>query len=208
MATVPKSITRLIDLLKRLPGIGPRSAERLTYHLLRMQKEDVKQLADALIAIKEKVRTCNECYNFSDSDLCSICSDSSRSHLQIMIVEEPLDVTALEKTMRFKGVYHVLGGVIDPIAGIGTDEIRINELVARIKKALEQNSKNQLEIIIATNPSTEGEMTAVIIRKILRKEFGDDLNITRIARGLPVGGDVDYADPITLMRSLEGRTQY
>ncbi len=208
MAAVPKSITRLIDLLKRLPGIGPRSAERLTYHLLRMQKEDVLQLADALIAIKEEVKTCRECYNFADTELCPICSDTSRTHLQIMVVEEPLDVTALEKTMRFKGVYHVLGGVIDPIAGIGTDEIRINELVERIKKARLNDSSGDLEVIIATNPSTEGEMTAVIIRKILRKEFGEELNITRIARGLPVGGDVDYADPITLMRSLEGRTKY
>jgi recombination protein RecR len=208
MSTIPKSLTTLIDRLHRLPGIGPRSAERLTYHLLRGSSEDAAELARALLAIHQEVKICANCYNFTEEELCGVCRDASREKHQIMVVEEPLDVVAIEKTGRYRGVFHVLGGVIDPIRGIGADEIRVNELTKRIETIKNQSLPDAIEIILATNPSTEGETTAVVIRKVLRETFGDVLTITRIARGLPVGGDIDYADPVTLLRSLEGRMEY
>lgn len=203
MNTVPSTVVDLVDRLRRLPGIGPRSAERLAYHLLRAPKEDVQVLIGLITKLKEQVGFCSRCFNISESELCLICSDLNRRLDQIIVVEDVLDVMAIEKSGRFTGQYHVLGGVIDPLRGIGPEELRINELVKRV------GDLEQFEIILATNPSTEGETTAIYLRKLLRDLHPDEkFKITRIARGLPVGADVEYADPVTLSRSLEGRTNF
>lgn len=203
-----KPVTEVITSLQRLPGIGPRSAERLTYFLLRMPESEVSRLADALKELKTKTFTCEECFNVSEDKFCPICLDSGRDRGVLLIVEEPLDVIALEKTAKFKGIYHVLGGVIDPVSGIGPEELRIRELLDRISQ-LTGSKEGVLEIILATNPSTEGETTAIYLKKILTEQYSPEkIRLTRIARGLPVGGDLEYADPLTLSRALEDRVNY
>jgi recombination protein RecR len=198
---------KLINSLQKLPSIGPRSAERLAYFMLKMPNEEVFSLAEALTDLKNKVHFCKDCFNITSEELCDICGDPVRDRAIIMVVEEPLDVLALEKTGKYKGIYHVLGGVVDPIKGIGVEEIRVKELLDRLRTLARDDEA--LEIILATNPSTEGETTAVYIKKLIENEnLGEKIRVTRIARGLPIGADLEYADPMTLMRSLEGRRDY
>lgn len=189
-------IAKLIEEFSKLPGIGKRSAERLAFHILKMPKENVERFAKTLVDAKEKIRFCPECQSLTDAVPCSICSDVKRDKTVICVVENPKDVIAMEKTKEFSGVYHVLHGVISPIDGIGPDDIKIKELLLRTK------DNNVREIIMATNPSIEGEATAMYISNLF-KNFG--IKVTRIAHGLPVGGELEYADEITLTRALEGR---
>jgi len=199
---LPPSVTRLIDAFSQLPGIGPKSASRLAYFLLRQPADVTSELSEALRELKARTRLCSNCYNITESDPCGICSDSSRDTGLICVVEEPLDVAAIERSRAFKGVYHVLHGVISPINGIGPDDIKLNELLRRVTKV----DSNVREVILATNPTVEGEQTAAFIqRKLLQAQ--PKLGISRLARGLPVGGDLEYADEITLSRALEGRQQ-
>ena len=205
---IAKPIARIIESLQSLPGIGPRSAERLAYYLWREPEEEVNKLADALRDLKANTFSCKECFNLAEGELCWVCNDPARNGRVILVVEEPLDVMALERTGKYTGVYHVLGGVIDPIRGIGPDELRVYELMDRVDRKLKEDG-DTLEIILATNPSTEGETSAIYLRKILQERFPSaPLKVTRIARGLPVGGDLEFADPMTLSRSLEGRIDY
>lgn len=199
MQLIPRPVERLIEEFGKLPGIGPRSAERLTFFLLRDSRGHHEQLGQALIELRENIRLCEQCHNLTDQTLCAICSNTGRDSHIIAIVEEPLDVIALEKTSMFKGRYHVLGGVISPIDGVGPDQLTISSLLDRIKR------QAITEIILATNPSTEGETTALYIRRQLESS---DLKVTRLARGLPVGGDLEYADQITLGRALQGRQAF
>ena len=189
-------IAKLIEEFSKLPGIGKRSAERLAFHVLKMPKENVERFSKTLIDAKEKIRFCPECQSLTDTVPCSICSDAKRDKTVICVVENPKDVIAMEKTKEFSGVYHVLHGVISPIDGIGPDDIKIKELLLRTK------DNNVREIIMATNPSIEGEATAMYISNLF-KNFG--IKVTRIAHGIPVGGELEYADEITLTRALEGR---
>lgn len=197
-------MTRLIDALMQLPGIGPKSASRLAYYLLRSPAELSLQLADALRDLKAHTRLCTVCFNITESDPCPVCSDPSRDHSVICVVEEPLDVMAIERAKVYRGAYHVLHGVISPINGVGPEDLKINELLARLRRAGD-NGQPVREVILATNPTVEGEMTAAFIQ---RKLTGLDVRVTRLARGLPVGGDLEYADEVTLSRALEGRQQF
>ena len=198
MSILPKSIQNLIEAFERLPGIGPKTAQRLTFYLLHAPKEEAAALAKAAVEMREKTVICSTCFNIGEEDPCSICSDSSRDQTIIMIVENPLDVLALEKA-NYKGLYHVLHGVISPLENIGPDEIHIRELLPRLK---EETVK---ELILATNPTMEGEATAMYIQRLISL-LG--VKVTRIARGLPVGSDLEYADETTLSRALEGRKEY
>lgn len=199
MQLIPASVQRLIDELARLPGIGPRTAERLTFYLVRSEAEDSVRLGRALTELRQSLKHCPQCYNLTDRDDCPICTNPSRQNELIAVVEEPLDVVAVEKTGMFRGLYHVLGGVISPIDGIGPDQLQIASLLKRIK------DQNITEIILATNPSTEGEATAMYIKRALA---GSNVLVTRLARGLPVGGDLEYADQVTLGRALQGRQKF
>lgn len=198
MATIPKVVRDLIEAFERLPGIGPKSAQRLTYYLLHAPKEEAQALAEAAISLKEKTVLCSACFNISETDPCEIDSDPIRDKTIIAIVEDPLDVLALERA-NFKGLYHVLHGVIAPLENIGPEELKIKELLPRLK------SGQVTELIVATNPTMEGEATAMYIERLI-KPLG--VKVTRIARGLPVGGDLEYADETTLSRALEGRKEY
>ena len=201
--TLPPSVVRLIDAFAQLPGIGPKSASRLAYYLLRAPAEISLTLADALRDLKTHTRLCSVCLNITERDPCEICSDPARDQSLICVVEEPLDVVAIERSRSFTGVYHVLHGVISPMNGVGPDDLRLRELLGRIERS---NATGQpvREVILATNPTLEGENTASFIQ---RKLAGTGVRVTRLARGLPVGGDLEYADEITLSRALEGRQQ-
>lgn len=199
--SLPPSVTRLIEALSQLPGIGPKSASRLAFFLLRSPAEMSLALADALRDLKARTRLCLTCFNITESDPCPICADVSRDHGLICVVEEPLDVAAIERSRAYRGVYHVLHGVISPINGVGPDDLRIDELIGRIRRSAEAGQPVR-EVILATNPTVEGEMTASFIQ---RKLAGLEVSVTRLARGLPVGGDLEYADEVTLSRALEGR---
>lgn len=190
------AIQDLIDELGRLPGVGPKSAQRIAFHVLSADPIDVKRLAAALQRVKDLVRFCETCFNVSESEQCRICRDPRRHDDAICVVEEPKDVVAIEKTGEFRGRYHVLGGAINPLEGIGPDHLRIRELMGRLV------SGEVKEMILATDPNTEGEATATYLA-LLVKPMG--LNVTRLASGLPVGGDLEYADEITLGRAFEGR---
>lgn len=190
------AIQDLIDELGRLPGIGPKSAQRLAFHILQADTADVGRLADVLRRVKEQVRFCGTCYNVAESEQCRICRDARRTDEIICVVEEPKDVVAIEKTGEFRGRYHVLGGAINPLEGIGPDSLKIRELMARLSTA------EVKELILATDPNTEGEATATYLA-LLVKPMG--ITVTRLASGLPVGGDLEYADEITLGRAFEGR---
>ncbi len=198
MAKVPKPVQNLIEAFERLPGIGPKTAERLTFYLLHAPKEESEMLAKSAIEMKEKTVICKTCFNIGEDTPCYICADSSRDQSIIMVVENPLDVLALEKA-NFKGMYHVLHGVISPLENIGPDELHIRELLPRLKDGKVK------ELILATNPTMEGEATAMYIQRLI-SSLG--VKITRIARGLPVGSDIEYADETTLSRALEGRNEY
>lgn len=198
MSITAKPITRVVDELSRLPGIGPKTAQRLTYFLLRAPAEQAESLAEAVLELKRNVVLCAQCFNISDRSPCEICSNPDRDTSRICVVEEPLDVVALERTGQYKGSYHVLHGAISPIEGIGPDELKIRELLHRI------GSTEVEEVILATNPNLEGDATAMYLTRLLQP-FG--ITVTRLARGLPVGGDLEYADEITLSNALAGRSQ-
>ncbi|HWP47114.1 MAG TPA: recombination mediator RecR [Candidatus Limnocylindrales bacterium] len=198
VARYTESVAKLIDELVKLPGIGEKTAQRLTFFLLKMPVEDVRRLAKALIDLKEKIGYCSECGNLTEKELCNICSDPRRDRKVICVVEEPNDLLAIEKTGGYKGVYHVLMGSLSPLEGVGPDDIQIKSLLNRIQR----ESRN--EIILATNPNVEGEATAMYISRLL-KPLG--IKITRIAHGIPVGGDLEYADEVTMARALEGRRE-
>jgi len=194
-------VARLIEAFNRLPGIGPKTAQRLTYHLLRAPEAEARVLAAALVAVREEVVFCEQCFNISDQPVCPICRDGSRDQRRLCVVEEPLDVLALERTGEFRGRYHVLHGAISPIDGVGPDRLKIAELLARVEAAAAEGEPFQ-EVILATNPTLEGEATAMYIDERLDGQVG---SVTRIARGIPVGGDLEYADEVTLIRALQGR---
>jgi recombination protein RecR len=194
-------VARLIESFGRLPGIGPKTAQRLTYHLLRAPDAEARALAAALVDVRDKVVFCARCFNISDQELCAICRDPGRDQTRLCVVEEPLDVLALERTAEFKGLYHVLHGAISPIDGIGPERLRIRELLNRADEA-KRDDEPFVEVIIATNPTLEGEATAMYLNERLESVVG---SVTRIARGLPVGGDLEYADEVTLIRALQGR---
>ena len=189
-------IQHLIDELGRLPGVGPKGAQRIAFHLLAADPDDVRRLASALVEVTERVRFCKTCGNVAEAEECRICSDTRRDPTVICVVEEPKDVAAVEKIREFRGRYHVLGGAISPIEGIGPDELRIKELMVRLA------SGEVTEIILATDPNLEGEATATYLSRLLRPM---GLRVTRLASGLPVGGDLEYADEVTLGRAFEGR---
>lgn len=192
---LPAALEKLVDEFGKLPGIGPRTAERLAFYILKGDANSAEALAAALGQLHGSIQICQQCYNLSESELCAICNNPSRDTKTLAIVEEPLDVIALEKTNMFHGLYHVLGGVISPIDGVGPDQLSIKSLIKRVKNT------GVTELIIATNPTTEGEATALYIQKQLPAAT----TITRLARGLPIGSDLEYADQITLGRALEGR---
>lgn len=191
-------IARLIEELARLPGIGPKTAQRLAFHLLFALKEDVRSLAQAMTEARERVRNCSICCNLTDQDPCAICAHSNRDRTVICVVEQPRDVVAMERTREYKGLYHVLQGAIAPTEGVYPDDLRIRELLQRLGDGTVQ------EIILATDPNLEGEATAMYLARLLRPM---GLRVTRIARGLPVGGDLEYADEVTLSKALEGRRE-
>lgn len=195
---IPEPVTKLIEAFSRLPGVGPKTASRLTYYLLRAPDEMSLTLAEALNNLKSQTRFCSTCFNITVDDPCAICGDLQRDHKVIAVVEEPLDVLALERTGSFGGVYHVLHGAISPVNGIGPDELRIRELVRRV------NEGNVLEVIVATNPGLEGDATAMYIQRELVPQ---GVKLTRLARGLPMGGDLEYVDSVTLTRALQGRNE-
>lgn len=197
MRGLAKPVARLVEELSRLPGIGPKTASRLTFYLLRAPKEQVKALSQAIGELKEKIVTCEICYNVTEESPCDICRDEERDRSLLCVVEEPLDVIAIERT-GYKGLYHVLGGVISPVEGIGPENLKIAQLLRRLE------SEPVKEVILATNPSLEGESTAIYIRRLLSSS---PIKVTRIAHGLPVGGDLEYADQVTLTRALEGRRE-
>jgi recombination protein RecR len=198
---VIEPVARLIEAFARLPGIGPKTAQRLTYHLLRAPDAEARTLAGALVAVRDQVVFCDTCFNISDQPLCPICRDPGRDQSRLCVVEEPLDVLAIERTGEFKGRYHVLHGAISPIDGIGPDRLHVRELLERADEAARDGSPF-VEIIMATNPTLEGEATAMYLAERLEAVVG---SVTRIARGLPVGGDLEYADEVTLIRSFQGR---
>ncbi|MFQ5824096.1 MAG: recombination mediator RecR [bacterium] len=189
------SVEKAISELTKLPGIGRKSAQRLVFYLLKISKDEVQKLADALVAIKEKVKFCSVCFNITEKDPCYICDSEQRDRSILCVVEEANDVLALEKTGEYKGLYQVLGGALSPLDGIGPDDLHIKELMSRLNSSID-------EVIIATNPNTEGEATALYLEKLIKPL---KIKVTRIARGIPVGGDLEYADEITLTRALEGR---
>ena len=191
-------VQSLIDELGRLPGIGPKSAQRIAFHLLKVDAEDARRLARAISEAKERVSWCSRCFNYAEGDLCTFCRDERRDTHVVCVVEEPRDIVAIERTGEFKGRYHVLQGAISPIEGIGPEQLRVKELLARV------SDEGITEIILATNPNIEGEATAMYLARLL-KPVG--LRVTRIASGLPVGGDLEYADEVTLGRALEGRRE-
>jgi recombination protein RecR len=192
------AVQELIDELGRLPGIGPKSAQRIAFHILEADPADMQQLVQAITNVKERVKFCSICGNVSEEETCNICRDPRRDPTQICVVEESKDVVAIERTRSFRGRYHVLGGAINPIGGVGPNQLRMRELLTRLTDGQVQ------EIIIATDPNLEGEATATYVARLL-KDF--DINVTRLASGLPVGGDLEYADEVTLGRAFEGRRQ-
>ena len=197
MPTYAAPIQELIDSLGRLPGVGPKSAQRIAFYLLDADREEATRLSRAIIEVKDKVRFCERCFNVSEGELCTVCDDDRRDSSVLCVVEEPKDVVAVERTGTYSGRYHVLGGAIDHLRGIGPDRLRVRELVARI------GDENVTEVILCTNPNLEGEATALYLSRLLDLP---GLEVSRIASGLPVGGDLEYADELTLGRALEGRT--
>jgi recombination protein RecR len=203
-AKLPEPVQAMIDTFNRLPGIGPKMAGRLTFYLLQKSEYEINRFIGSLEGIKSGLQTCEQCGNISDQTLCSVCRETGRNEAQICVVEGPLDVVALERTNLFHGLYHVLGGVLSPMDGIGPDQLRITLLHTRLTKRV--HAKEATEIIMATNPSLEGEATASYLTQLFQPYVQENLvTITRIARGLPMGSDIEYADPTTLARALEGR---
>ena len=198
---IPKAITKLITSFEKLPGIGPKTAQRLTFYLLHVPQGELESFASALQDLKKETIMCSVCFTIAETDPCNICEDTTRDHSTICVVEQPLDVLALEKSGHYKGIYHVLNGRIDPLNNIGPDEIYAGQLLGRVK-----NELNIKEIILATNPTMEGEATAMYLNKQIKAQ-NQQISITRIGRGLPIGADLEYADDITLQRAMEGRRE-
>lgn len=198
MAYYPEPVARLIDALQRLPGIGPKTAQRLTFFLLKRPADEVRELSAALVAVKDAIIYCTTCFNVTDTDPCRMCADPARDDKTLCVVEEPNDLLAMERTGEYRGRYHVLLGALSPLDGIGPDDLKVRELLLRLEAGA------VLEVILATNPNVEGEATALYLAKLLRP-LG--MRLTRIARGLPVGGDLEYADQVTLSKALEGRRE-
>jgi recombination protein RecR len=198
MRYYPRPLGKLIEELERMPGIGPKSAQRLAFHILERPEDEARELADAIIEVKQKIRYCSQCFNFTDVDPCAVCSDERRDRSIICVVAEPRDVLAMENTGEYAGLYHVLQGLISPLDNVGPEQLRVAELLERVRAG------GVKEVIIATNPVVEGEATATYLAGIL-KPLGS--KVTRIALGLPVGGDLDYADQLTITRALQGRTE-
>jgi recombination protein RecR len=196
LGAAPAPVANLIDAFHKLPGIGPKSAQRLTYHMLRIPPEEALALAQAIIELKEKTVLCSVCQNVTESDPCNVCRDESRDRTLICVVEEPLDILAVERTNGFHGLYHVLHGVISPMDGVGPDDLKVHELLARLRGGA------VTEVIMATNPNLEGEATSMYISRLLTPM---GIRVTRLARGLPMGSDLEYADEVTLSRALENR---
>ena len=196
MSIYTPALQKLIDELGKLPGVGPKSAQRIAFHLIKLPEQDALSLANAIQEAKQKVRFCETCFNMSDEAICEICSDTQRDSSLVCVVEEPRDIVALERTREYKGLYHVLQGAINPIDGVGPEQLKIRELLERLKGNTLQ------EVILCTNPNIEGEATAMYIAKLI-EPLG--IQVSRIASGLPVGGDLEYADELTLGRALEGR---
>ena len=196
-----KPLGKLVAEFEKLPGIGPKSAQRLAFHILRVPEEEVKALAEALLAVKTQIKLCPVCFNYTDQERCDICSDVKRDPSVLCVVSEPRDVVAMEKTNEFRGLYHVLGGVISPMDGIEPDMLKIRELMARVGEG------EIKEVILATNPTIEGDTTSLYISRSLKTASGDDVRVTRIAHGMPVGGDMDYADQATLIQALQWRRE-
>lgn len=194
----PQPLAKLIDQLRRLPGVGPKSAQRLAFHLLHLPPEDALSLADAIVEARKKLTYCTQCFNLTESSLCEYCASEYRDRSVICVVQEPRDIAAIEKTREFKGLYHVLQGAISPMEGIGPDQIRIQELLKRLGENMVQ------ELILATSPNVEGEATAMYIARLV-KPLG--VKVTRIAHGMPVGGDLEYVDEVTLIKALENRRE-
>jgi recombination protein RecR len=198
MSAMPAALAALIEQLVRLPGVGPKTAQRLAFHMLKAPREDAAALAEALVALKDRTRLCQRCFNLCEAELCGVCLDARRDNALLCVVEEINDLLAIEKTREVRGLYHVLGGSLSPLDGRGPEQIRVKELQARLE------SSEVREVILATNPNVEGEATALYLLRVL-KPF--PLKVTRIARGLPMGGDLEYADEATLARALEGRRE-
>lgn len=196
---VAEPVARLIEEFNKLPGIGPKSAQRLTYYLLQAAEAEAKALAEAILAIKEKISLCSVCLNITDTDPCLICGNEERDRTKVCIVEEPLDILPLERTRKYKGLYHVLHGVIAPSEGVGPEKLKIKELLSRL------HNSSVTEVILATNPNLEGEVTAMYLHRLITP-LG--IRVTQLARGLPFGGDLEYADDVTLSRALEGRQEF
>ncbi|TML91378.1 MAG: recombination protein RecR [Actinobacteria bacterium] len=191
-------VQALIDELGRMPGVGPKSAQRIAFYLLKLPKEDAQRLAHAINEVKDRISFCTRCYNIAEGELCGLCLDERRDPTLVCVVEEPRDIVAVEKTQEFRGRYHVLQGAINPIEGVGPEQLRVKELLVRLDR------EGIVEVILCTNPNIEGEATAMYLARLL-KPLG--LKVTRIASGLPVGGDLEYADELTLGRALEGRRE-
>ncbi len=222
MTKLPTSLQKLINELSKLPGVGPKTAQRLAFYLLKKDNIDITNLSQSIANIKNGIIFCSVCHNMGESDPCSTCADPKRDHSLICVVEEPLDAQAIDKGGQFSGVFHILGGVLNPLEGAGPESLEIESLLSRIRgvgasfsrPVLEAGGQGQplqseiiKEVIIATNPSLEGETTAMHLSKVI-KAANPEVKITRIARGLPMGGDLEYADDITLMRAMEGRREY
>jgi recombination protein RecR len=191
-------IARLLEELERLPGIGPKSAQRLAFHILKGDDQSAQRLAEAIVEVKRLIHFCRQCFNFASEELCEYCADTGRDAASICVVEEPRDVVAIERTGEFRGLYHVLQGAISPMDGIGPEQLRVHELISRL------GDGSVTEVVIATNPNVEGETTALYLARLI-KPLG--IRVTRIASGLPVGGDLEYADEVTLGRALEARRE-
>jgi recombination protein RecR len=202
-SAIIEPVARLIEAFARLPGVGPKTAQRLTFYMLRAPDAEARTLARALVAVRDEVVFCERCFNISDAPLCPICRDPGRDDSKLCVVEEPLDVLAIDRTGEFRGRYHVLHGAISPIDGIGPERLKIRELLERVDAAAATGERVE-EVIIATNPTLEGEATAMYLGERLEGRVG---SVTRIARGLPVGGDLEYADDVTLIRALQGRRE-
>jgi len=199
MRTVAEPISRLIEELNKLPGIGPKSAKRLAYHLLRSPDEEARALAEAILTLKEKIKLCSVCFDSTDCDPCRICQDKERDHSKICVVEKPSDILPLEQTGKYEGVYHVLHGTISPTQGIGPEDLRVKELLARLKDG------SVTEVIVATNPNVESETMAMYLQRLITP-LG--IQVTRLARGLPFGAELEYADDLTLGQALENRREF
>ena len=197
-ASTPEPIQRLVEAFHRLPGIGPKSAQRLAYHILRTSEQEASALAQAVLDVKQRIRLCSQCLNITEADPCSFCQDSRRDRTIVCIVEQPLDVLAIERSGGYRGLYHVLHGVLNPMDGVGPEHIHVRELVVRLQAGEIQ------EVIMATNPSLEGEATAMYIQRLVGPA---GVKVTRLARGLPSGADLEYTDDVTLARALEGRQE-